>query len=118
MKSYRELQVWQESYKLTLEIYKLSEKFPKEEMYGLTSQMRRSALSVPANISEGFNRRTKKEYLQFLYISRGSLQEVDFLVLLSKDLGYIKKTDFLSLKERIDLIGRLLSGLINSIKKK
>ena len=118
MKNYQELIVWQESYQLTLRMYKLTESFPREEMYGLTSQIRRAALSVPANICEGFNRQTKKEYLQFLYIARGSLQEVDFLVLLSKDLNYIKKGEFLGLKSKIDLIGKLLSGLINSIKKK
>jgi len=118
MKTYKELIVWQKSYELIILIYKTSEKFPREEIFGLTSQLRRAGVSVSANIAEGFNRQTKKEYLQFLYISRGSLQEVDFLLLLAKDLEYIPSNIYGEFKELIELIGKLLSGLIRSIKNK
>lgn len=118
MDNYRELTVWQESYKLVIIIYKLTSAFPKEELYCLVSQIRRAVISISANIAEGFNRRTSKEYLQFLYIARGSLQEFDFLLLLSKDLKYISEKEYKELKSKTDLVGRLLSGLINSIKRK
>lgn len=109
--------VWQEAYKLALNVYEITKIFPGSEIYGLTSQIRRAVISVSANIAEGFNRQTRKEYLQFLYISRGSLQEIDFLLLLSKDLKYTKEAEYLKIKEKIDLIGKLLSGLIKSIKE-
>jgi four helix bundle protein len=118
MKSYRELKVWQESYKLTLRIYKITEKFPKAEKYGLTSQIRKSASSVSANIAEGFNRRTSKEYLHFLYVAKGSLQETDFFCLLANDLKYLSIIEHKKIIERIDLTGKLLSGLIRSISRK
>lgn len=118
MKTYKELIVWQEAYKLVLVVYRLTKVFPQFEIYGLVSQLRRAVVSVPSNIAEGFNRKTKSGYLQFLYISRGSLQEVDFLLILSKDLSYLSEKDYLELKNRVDLIGRLLSGLINSIESK
>jgi len=116
MKSYRELLVWQEAYKLALAVYEITKNFPVSESYGLVSQIRRAIVSISANIAEGFNRQTKKEYLQFLYISRGSLQEIDFLLLLAKDLKYLEEIKYFEIKEKIDLVGRLLSGLIKSIK--
>lgn len=118
MKSYKELNVWQQSYQLCLIIYSITNTFPSSETYGLISQRRRAAVSVCANIAEGFNRQSKKEYLQFLYIARGSLQELDFLLLLAKDLKYTLEKDYLKAENRIDSVGRLLSGLINSIKRK
>lgn len=118
MNSYKELKVWQESYSLSLAIYNLTKVFPKDEIYGLTSQIRRACVSISANIAEGFNRQTSKEYLQFLFISKGSLQETDFLLLLSKDLKYCSETKYLEVKNKIDLVGKMLSGLIRSIRTK
>lgn len=118
MQNYKELIVWQEGYKLCIFIYKITEDYLKSELYGLISQIRRAVVSVCANIAEGFNRQGKKEYLQFLYIARGSLQELDFLLFLSKDLKYVLENDYTLTKEKIELIGKLLSGLINSIKRK
>lgn len=118
MKTYKELKVWQEAYKLTLMVYKITDTFPKREIYGLTSQLRDAVSSVPANIAEGFNRRTSKEYLHFLYVSKGSLQETEFFCLLSKDLKYMEIEDHQMVEDQINLTGRLLSGLIRSIKRK
>jgi len=118
MKSFKELIVWQESNKFALKIYKLTQLFPKSELFGLVSQLRRAVVSVPANIAEGFNRQSKKEYIQFLYIARGSLQEADSLLSFAKNLSYISEEDYLSLQKDLTLTGRLLSGLINSIKEK
>lgn len=83
--SYKDLKVWEKSHQLTLDIYKLTCRFPADEKYGLTSQIRRAAVSVRVNIVEGKNRNTTKEFMQFLHISRGSVQEVHYLLLLSKD---------------------------------
>jgi len=99
MKSYRELLVWQEAYKLALAVYEITKNFPVSESYGLVSQIRRAIVSISANIAEGFNRQTKKEYLQFLYISRGSLQEIDFLLLLAKDLKYLEEIKYFEIKK-------------------
>ena len=90
LKNYKELKVWQKSYELCLEIYRITAKFPKEERYGLTSQIRRAAVSVPSNIAEGYGRKTTPEYIRFLYIAYGSNCELETQILLSGDLGYIE----------------------------
>ena len=90
LKNYKELKVWQQSYTLCLEVYRLTKEFPKEELYGLTSQARRSAVSIPSNIAEGYGRRTKPDYIRSLYIAYGSVCELDTQILLSCDLGYIR----------------------------
>ena len=89
-KSFKDLIVWQKSYRLVLEIYKLTEQFPKTEIYGLAQQIRRAAVSIPSNISEGYGRRFQKEYRQFLSIAYGSLCELETQYLLSVDLNYMK----------------------------
>jgi four helix bundle protein len=94
----------------------LQKKFPKEEMYGLTNQMRRAAVSVPCNIAEGAARTTGKEMLQFLAIARGSLSELDTQILISYDLGYLEETK--ELTSRVENIFALLGGLINSVRRK
>ncbi len=118
MKSYKELKVWQKSYRLTLNAYTISEKFPKHEIYGITSQFRRAMYSVPANIAEGFNRRTSKEYLNFLYIAKGSLQEASFFSSLSKDLGYLDESIYHEFNREIEEIAKMLSGLIKAIRSR
>ena len=90
LKNFKELKVWQKAYQLCLEIYRVTKKFPREEIYGLTSQIRRSAVSVPSNIAEGYGRKTKGEYIQALYIAYGSNCELETQIMLSGDLGYIE----------------------------
>jgi four helix bundle protein len=90
LKNYKELKVWQKSYQLCLDIYKISKGFSKEKRYGLTSQIRRAAVSVPSNIAEGYGRKTTPEYIRYLYIAYGSNCELETQILLSGDVGYIK----------------------------
>ena len=91
LKNYKELNVWQKSYKLCLHIYKVTKRFPRDEMYGLTSQIRRSAVSIPSNIAEGYGRKTTLEYVRFLYIAYGSVCELETQTMISGDLGYVGK---------------------------
>ncbi len=91
--------------------------FPKEEMYGIVSQLRRSSSSVGANIAEGFSRGSKKEFTQFLYIAKGSLTETINHLLLAKDLGYVNEEEYLSLEERYVVLNKQISSLVLSIKK-
>jgi four helix bundle protein len=101
-----------------LEIYKITKGFPDEEKYGLTSQLRRAAVSVPSNISEGYGRKTTPEYIQFLYIAYGSVCEIETQILLSGDLGYISNGKLAMLKEGIREIERMLKALIRSLENK
>jgi four helix bundle protein len=94
VKSFEELTIWQEARELTNRIYILSKKFPKEELYGLTSQIRRASVSIMSNIAEGFNRRSTKEFINFLIISRASISEVQNDLYISLDLNYINKENF------------------------
>ena len=116
IQSYKDLIVYQKSYKLSLEIYKATKKFPSSEIYGLVSQMRRSAVSIPCNTAEGY-RRGRKEYVQFLRIAQGSCSELETQISLSKDLGFIDEAIFNSLYQMQEEISRLLTGLINSLSK-
>lgn len=115
MRSHHKLEVWQESMVLVKAVYSLTNAFPKEEVYGLSSQIRRCAVSVPSNIAEGAARNSKNEFLQFLNIARGSLSELETQLLISKDLGYHKDED---LMHQVEKVFALLGGLINNIKKK
>ena len=92
LKNYKELSVLQKSYKLCLHIYKVTQRFPEDELYGSTSQIRRSAISMPLNIAEGYGRKTTLEYVMFLYIAYGSVFELKTQTMLSGDLGYVGKT--------------------------
>jgi len=118
LKSYKELNVWQKAYSLCLNIYKLTGSFPGEEKYGLTSQIRRSAVSVPSNIAEGYGRKSTKEYLQLLYIAYGSVCELETQLLLAGDLGYGKAADLEKLQQDIGDVERMLKGLIKSLRNK
>ena len=117
MSGFRQLGVWQKSYDLTLDIYRLSKKFPQEERFGITSQIRRAAYSVPANISEGYERNHRKEYLQFLHIAKGSLGEIETFLMLCKDLEYLAIDDHNKLELQRAEIGKMLRGLIDSLSK-
>lgn len=99
LSDYKDLEVWRRSHNFALDIYKITSKFPKEEKYGITSQLRRAALSIPANIVEGKGSSSFKKLSNFLDISRGSAQEVEYLLLFSKDLGYINQEEYNSLRQ-------------------
>lgn len=118
LKNYKELKVWQKSYKLCLVIYGATKKFPKEERYGLTSQIRRAAVSIPSNIAEGYGRKTTLDYIRLLYISYGSLCELETQILLAGDLDLIEKGELGGLIQNIAEIERMLKSLIRSLENK
>ena len=117
MQDYRELLVWQRSHRLVLELYRATQSFPVAERFGLTSQLRRAVLSVPTNIAEGARRISSREYANFLNMAQGSLSETEYLLLLSRDLGYIPVSaagKYLS--ESAELL-RMLMGLRNKVQQ-
>lgn len=114
---YTELEVWKESRILANVIYESSKVFPKEEMYGLKSQIRRCAVSVPSNIAEGCGRRTSADTIQFLHISRGSLYELETQLFIALDQDYIGQEDFKALAKQILKCKKLINGFINYYKK-
>jgi four helix bundle protein len=118
LKNYRELKVWQKSYKLCLDLYRITKKFPKGEIYGLTSQIRRAAVSIPSNIAEGYGRKTTADYLRFLYIAYGSICELETQLLLSNDLNYVNKENLKALRDDTEEAERMLKALIKSLENK
>ncbi|WP_163329252.1 four helix bundle protein [Desulfurobacterium thermolithotrophum] len=112
---WKELLVWQRSHEIVLDIYKLTKGFPKLETYSLIDQIKRAAYSVPANIVEGHSKKSKKEFIRYLYISRGSLEELRYFLLLSKDLNYISKEEYDNFEEKLTEISYLLNQLIKSL---
>ena len=117
VKSFHDLVVWQKSMELVTEIYKVSQKFPKEEMFGLTSQIRRAAVAIPSNVAEGRGKSSAGEFHQFLYHARGSLAEVETQLLIAINLGFLSKQDVSYIMDLIARVGRLLHGLLAAIKK-
>jgi four helix bundle protein len=118
LRNYKDLQVWQKAYQLCLKVYKATRDFPKYELYGITSQMRRAGVSIPSNIAEGYGRKTTKEYVQSLYIAYGSLCELETQVLLSGDLEYSSKDKNDILLSEIGSVERMLKALIKSLENK
>jgi four helix bundle protein len=118
VKSFEDLEIWREAHTLALQIYELTTKFPKDEKLGLTLQMRRAAISVPANIAEGMGRNSTKELIKFVYNARGSLYEVLYYLTLSKDLGYIKLKEYKELHDRYDGLAKALNVFISKLKAK
>ncbi len=116
--SFRDLRVWQEAMKLTTQIYRATSGFPKHELYGLSQQIRRAAVSVPSNIAEGKGHRSDKEFVHFLLHARGSLLEVQTQLLIAEELQYLRKEDVLRLLAMAEGVGRALNGLINSMSVK
>jgi len=114
-KSYKDLQVWKVSMELVVEVFELTEKFPRSELYGITNQIRRSSVSIPSNIAEGSGRKNIKEFIHFLYISKASLLELETQIEISNRLGYTK--DISNLNERIKYIRIMLIKLIHSLEK-
>jgi four helix bundle protein len=114
---YSKLEVWIVSRKLTNLLYEVSKNFPKEEIYGLTNQIRRCAISVPSNIAEGCGRQTSKDTINFLHISRGSLYELETQCYLALDQKYLNENEFNTVFEQIQVCKKLLNGFINYYKK-
>ena len=117
IKSYKDLRVWQKSIELVKRIYLITQKLPKEEMYGLTNQMRRSAVSIPSNIAEGKMRQHRNEYVQFLYIALGSCSELDTQLIITRELKYISEETEFNLSEEVNHISRMIRKLIKGIRK-
>lgn len=115
LKHYKELMVWQKSYDLCLEIYRVTKQFPEEEKYGLTSQMRRAAVSIPSNIAEGYGRKTTPDYTRALHIAYGSNCELETQFLLAHDLGYVRPYDIDMIQEKIMEVERMLKARIKSL---
>jgi len=113
---YRELEVWQRSVDLACECYRVTRVFPKEELFGLTSQIRRAAVSVPANIAEGCGRNGDAELARFLTIARGSASELDYYLLLAHDLGYLKSSRYEQLAEEVHGISRMLTNFVDRLR--
>lgn len=118
MKTHKDLEVWKRAVDLVAEIYIKTKKFPKDELYGLTNQIRRAAVSIPSNIAEGAGRETNSEYLRFLYIARGSLMEVDTQWIIAQRIGLVDENEYQELIDILNEVGRLLNGLINYRKGK
>jgi four helix bundle protein len=116
MQSYKELLAWQQSMELVSSIYRATKLFPREEVYGLTRQLRRSAVSVPSNIAEGQGRATRGEFLQFLGHARGSLFEVETQLILAGELGYLQSSDASYLLKQMTRVAQLVNGLISSLR--
>jgi four helix bundle protein len=116
MRNHRDLQVWSKAYSLSLELYRLSRSFPKEEIYGLTSQLRRAAVSIGANLAEGCGRRTNPEMARFVRIALGSASELDHHLLLCKDLGYLENESYRHLSSDLTEVRKMLSSLLSSIE--
>lgn len=117
MRDYTKIRAWQLADDLTVAVYESTRSFPREEVYGLTSQLRRASYSVPANIVEGSSRESKKDYLHFLYISRGSLSETQYFIHLARRLGYLRSENADALHEQTKFAFACLHGLIQAVEK-
>jgi four helix bundle protein len=118
VKDYKDLKVWQKGIEIVDKIYSITDHFPKDELYGLANQMKRSAISIPSNIAEGFVRNHSKEYIQFLYISLGSCAELDTQIFIAHKRNYLTSDIFKELTEDINHESRMLVNIINAVKSK
>lgn len=118
LRDYRDLEVWKRSIELAVKIQEFSRRFPKEELYGLTSQIRRAAVSIPANIAEGAERNGTGEFMQFLGIARGSAAEVETPLILSERFGYLQSPEMQALLAEVTIIRKMLSALMKSLRSK
>jgi four helix bundle protein len=116
-KPHKKLEAWKQSINLVIEIYRMTENFPSQEIYGLTNQIRRAAISIPSNIAEGAARQTKKEFSNYLHMAQGSLSELDTQIELAKRLGYFDQETFRMLDERLERIDKMITGLIHHLSK-
>lgn len=118
LKSFRELEVWQKAHHLVLDIYRVTYSFPKEERFGIVSQLRHAAYSIPASIAEGFGRRSTKELLQCLTIANGSLEEVRYFIFLSSDLNYLPKGKVQRLEQQLNSVAQMNAALSRALRRK
>ena len=116
MRNYRDLQTWNKAHNLPLELYKLSRQFPKEEIYGLTSQLRRAASSIGANLAEGCGRQSNPEFARFVRISMGSASELDYHLLLSRDLGFLENTAYDRVSKGLTEVRKMLASLLSTVE--
>ena len=116
MKDFRQLKVWEKAHQLALAIYKATKEFPKEELYGLTSQIRRASMSIPTNIAEGCGRNTDAEFARFLQIAMGSASETEYQLLLSHDLGFLNKEQYDLLNTDVTEVKRMLASLLKTLR--
>ncbi|MCG6138927.1 MAG: four helix bundle protein [Nostoc sp. LLA-1] len=118
IQSYQDLKVWQEAMNLAEDCYKVTKQFPKEETYGMISQIRRASVSIPANIAEGYGRKTRGEYIQFLYIAQGSLKELETHLLISRRVELAVAEVINPVINKCELVGKILLGLIRSLESR
>jgi four helix bundle protein len=116
-RDFKNIKAWQFADDLAIDVYSITKSFPKEELYGLTSQLRRAVISVPTNIAEGANREHQKEYFHFFNIARGSIAEVEYLLHLANRLGYLQNSDYKRIEELRTTAAKTLYGLIVAVKK-
>ncbi len=116
--TFKDLEVWQQAMELAEAVYRITQPFPKEELFVLTSQARRAVVSIPSNIAEGSGRKSDSEFLQFLSIANGSLRELETQMLLAARIGYLAPTQLDPLRTQMDTVGRLLTGLRKSIRQR
>ena len=117
MRNYRDLQVWSKAHNLTLDLYRMSQRFPREEMFGITSQLRRAAISIGANLAEGCGRRTSTELARFVRIALGSASELDYHWLLARDLGFLAINDFTRAADGLTEMRKMLTSFLNSVEE-
>lgn len=117
MRDFKKLNVWSKAHQLTLEVYKVTQQFPDDERFGLISQIRRASASIPTNIAEGCGRESDNELKRFCYIAMGSASEVEYQLLLARDLGYISEPTYQPLADKEIEVKRMLTGFIKSIRK-
>jgi four helix bundle protein len=115
MQDFRELKVWQKAHALTLAVYQTTSAFPREEVYGITSQMRRAVTSIPANLAEGRCRRSDRDFSRFVGIALGSASEVEYLLLLARDLEFLPPPAYATLSEQAEEVKRMLSALYDRL---
>jgi four helix bundle protein len=118
IKSFRELDVWKRAHAMVLDVYRITNIFPRSEQFGIVSQLRRAAYSIPANIAEGFGRKSTKELLQFLAIANGSLEEVRYFLLLSRDLRYLAPNELEKTEKELKAIAEMIEGLARSLRRR
>lgn len=117
MRNYRDLQVWSKAHNLTLELYRVSRQFPREEIYGIISQLRRAAVSIGANLAEGCGRRTSTELARFVRIAMGSASELDYHLLLCRDPGFMSGDDFTSSAAQLTEVRKMLTSFLQSVEE-
>jgi four helix bundle protein len=116
MKNYKNIKVWEKSHLLTIEVYEVTKKFPKSEIFGMISQIRRAAVSIPSNIAEGCGRNGENEFKHFLHIALGSANELEYQILLAYKLNYINKNDFTQIENLVIEVKKMLSAFIKKLK--